>query len=137
MKISFDTETDKYEDALATLQAAYGLPRPGSQAKAGTSSLPEAEEARDGQEFWNRERLAQFATWLAPAAAEAVRYIAAHAPAAPMDETIEHMGEHLGDQNFSGQQMGGIMSSVGFSWKGIPDAEEPPLETDYRRRVTG
>jgi hypothetical protein len=135
MKISFDTETDNYEDAVATLQAAFGISRPSSQAKPSTVSPPGAEGARDGRGFWNRERLEMFARWLAPGAAEAVRYIAAHAPTTPVDDAIEYMGRHLGQQDFSGQQMGGLMSSVGFSWKGVPDAEEPPLETDYRRRV--
>jgi hypothetical protein len=135
MKISFDTETDNYEDAVATLQAAFGISRPGSQVKASTYSPPETGEAGDSQGFWNRERLAMFAQWLAPAAAEAVRYIAVHAPATSVDDAIGYMGRHLGEQNFSGQQMGGIMSSVGFSWKAVPDAEEPPLVTDYRRRI--
>lgn len=135
MKISFDTETDNYEDAVATLQAAFGISRPGGQAKASTYSSPETGDTSEDRAFWNRERLAMFAKWLAPAATEAVRYIAAHAPETPMDEAIEHVGRHLDEQNFSGQQMGGIMSSVGFSWKGVPDAEEPPLVTDYRWRV--
>jgi hypothetical protein len=136
VKVSIDTEQDSYDKAAATLRAAYGISATSTMHREGTNgSGPENTGEDRAENFWNRERLAEFAHWLAPGAAEAVRYIAAHAPAVSMDEAIAHMGAHLGEAGFSGQQMGGRMASVGFSWKAVSGAEEAPLETDYRYRV--
>jgi hypothetical protein len=133
MKISFDTEKDTYDSAIATLRAAYGIPTPDKDSSEDTGPDEPADDYYPGG--WTRKRLEKFAGWLAADAAEAVRYIAAHAPAVSMDEVIEYMGKHLNAENFSGQEMGGRMSSVGFSWKAVPGAKAAPLETDYKYRV--
>jgi hypothetical protein len=132
VKITLDTEADDYGKALATIRAAYGISTP-------TGELPQlalgSDDPEGNQDFWTYDRLAIFAKGLADAAAEAVRYISANAPQVSLDDTMEHVGKHLGEVNFSGQQMGGRMASVGFSVKLVPGAMEPPFETDYKYRV--
>jgi hypothetical protein len=133
VKISIDTEQDSYDSAAAALRAAYGIATPDIVTSGDVGQHEPVGPASD--DFWNhRERLTIFANGLAPDAAEAVRYIAAHPPEVSVDEVIEYMGTHLGIEGFSGQQMGGRMASVGFSWKNVPGADEAPMETDYRYR---
>lgn len=137
MKISIDTEQDSYDSAATALRAIYGIAAP-NVATSGEAAHPEPVGASSGDR-WNHERLTAFAKWLAPDAAEAVRYIAAHAPEVSMDEVIEYMGTHLGIEGFTGQQMGGRMASVGFNWKSVPgidpETDVPPMETDYKYRL--
>jgi hypothetical protein len=133
MQISFDTEKDTFDSAVATLRAAFGISAPAPDSSEDTDADEPADDYYPGG--WTRKRLAKFAGWLAADAAEAVRYIAAHAPAVSIDEVIEYMGKHLNIENFSGQAMGGRMSTVGFSWKAVPGAKAAPLETDYKYRV--
>ena len=135
MRVSFDTEIDSYEAVAATVRAAYGRdaqPAPPAVPAPGNDP-PRVEPADAGVPGrWTRERLAEFARSLAPDAAEAVRYIAAHAPAVPLDEVIRHMAVHTGIDGFTGQQMGGRMASVGFTCKRM--RMPPPLRVDSRSR---
>jgi hypothetical protein len=153
VQISIDTEQDAYDDALATLRAAYGVQEsgPGANSDTGEPAIVTSGEldggtngdARHGAVVsghyypggWNRDRLRAFAHSLAPDAAEAVRFIAAHAPAVSVDKTVEHMGKHLNIEDFSGRQMGGRMASIGYAWKSVRGAKAPPLERDTRNRV--
>ena len=130
MRVSFDTEVDAYEAVLAVVRAAYG---------ADAVAPPEPEPVADtvpeepADQEWTSERLAEFAAALAPDAAEAVRYIAAHAPAVSQDVTIAHLAKHTGIDGFNGQQMGGRMASVGFTCRRMR-MKVPPLLLDKRTR---
>lgn len=126
--IVFDTGRDAYETALAQLKAVYGI------AKLDKQTAEETGSDQSNQDFWSFETLIAWTQRLTDTAAEAVRYAAAHAPAVPMDEVIGHMGNYLGEENFTGQQMGGRMASLGFASKAV-GATESPLQTDYWERV--
>lgn len=123
--ITFDTSKDAYETALAQLKSVYGI--------AGLDKQTDGETSRN-QGFWNFETLQSWTQRLTDTAAEAVRYVAAHAPTVSMDEVIAHMGDYLGEENFTGQQMGGRMASLGFASKAV-QAAESPMQTDYWERV--
>jgi hypothetical protein len=137
MKLTFDTEVDTYESALTALRAAYGrLENAAGQAEA----TPGGEvPAADGDEAylpgrWSRRKLRKLAEWLDGSyAGIAVRYIAEHAPAVPIDQTIEHLASQV-DAEIDGRQMGGIMSSVGFARNHIGGTTQPVYETDYGSR---
>jgi len=139
MQIMLDTDRDSYEGALATVRAAFGVKDPPSKDGAKAENGNGEGKADDDDDYlpgkWNRKRLTKFGNWLANDAAEAVRYIANNAPAVPIDDTIAHMGKHLGIKGMTGQQMGGRMASIGFSWKAIPGVSGPPLDTDYKHRM--
>ena len=134
MKITIDTATDTFDEAIATVHAAYGVTTP----PAPEAELPEHASDSNTDYFpgnWTTKRLRTFAEYLAEDAAEAVRFIAAHAPAVPMDDVITHMGKHLGIKDFSGQALGGRMSSVGFAVTNTPGVKTGPYDTDYRHRL--
>lgn len=126
--ITFDTGRDTYETALAQLKAVYGIAQLDKQG----SEEPGVEE--NSQNFWDFETLQAWTQRLTDTAAEAVRYAAAHGSAVPMDKVIEHMRNYLGEENFTGQQMGGRMASLGFASKAV-GAAESPMQTDYWERV--
>lgn len=133
MKITLDTEQDTYEGALATIRAAFGVP---TEAKA--KSNGKAVDVQGDDFFpggYTKKKLKKFADWLAADAAEAIRYIAANAPAVSIDEVIAYMGEHLQIDGFGGQHMGGRMASVGFAVNSIAGVEVPPYDTDYKNRM--
>jgi hypothetical protein len=142
VKVTFDTETDSYERALAMLHAAYGRDRPNpGPATSGPASEDDQEPltgivignlkngnpktgnpktgnpetgnpntgnretgdhepgAHTGENLpagtWTRGRLERFVRGLDQVTAEAIRYIAAHAPAAPVTATLEHVSRYM------------------------------------------
>jgi hypothetical protein len=130
MRVTFDTEVDRYDTVLAVVHAAYAAEAADSVPQPDAVPAPEEPPADEG---WTRERLTEFAGALAPDAAEAVRYIAAHAPAVSQDVTIAHLAAHTGIDGFNGQQMGGRMASVGFTCRRMR-MKVPPLHLDKRTR---
>lgn len=136
MKISVDTEQDTYDSALAAIQAAFGVTatsKSSSNGKGTTANGAEPDDFFPGG--YTKKKLKKFAEWLTADAAEAVRYIAAHAPAVSIDEVIAYMGEYLQKGEFNGKHMGGRMASVGFAVNSIAGVEVPPYDTDYKNRM--
>lgn len=136
VKLSYDTQVDTFEDALAAVYAAYGRTREDDGTVEGAD---DDEDAGADSGYlpgrWNARRLRKLAEWLGESdAAVAVRYIAEHAPAVSMDSVFEHMAEHTGLANFDGKAMGGRMSAVGFARNNIGGGVGPVYETDYGNR---
>lgn len=138
MRISIDTDSDSYENALATVKSAFGVT---DEAEWEYEEVDEENEspAATPDDFYpgnyTRKRLKKFAEFLAEDAAEAVRYIASHAPTVSIDDTISYMGQHLGIAGFGGQHMGGRMASVGFAVNSLSGVKEAPYSTDYKNRL--
>lgn len=136
MKLSYDTQVDTFEDALAAVYAAYGRARQDD----GTEDDPDDDEAAGADNgylpgSWTARRLRKLVAWLGDSdAAVAVRYIAEHAPAVSMDSVFEHMAEHTGLADFDGKAMGGRMSAVGFARNNIGGGVGPVYDTDYGNR---
>jgi hypothetical protein len=138
MKITLDTDADTYEGAIATVRAAFGVTT--SPAEDETPDDDDLEEVGfdDEDDYlpgnWTRRKLRKFARLIAPDAAEALRVMATNAPAVDIDEVIDHMAEYTGIDGFSGKNIGGRMSSVGFAQNAIKSTSSDIYETDYRHR---
>lgn len=135
MKLSYDTQEDTFEDALAAVYAAYGRAREDD----GPEEDPEDDEGTGADNGylpgnWTAHRLRKLVAWLGDSdAGVAVRYIAEHAPAVSMDSVFKHMAEHTGLADFDGKAMGGRMSAVGFARNSIGRVG-PVYDTDYGNR---
>lgn len=137
MKLTIDTDVDTFEKAVAAVYAAYGfaLPEdtePSSEDYDGTTSDADDDylPAR-----WTRRRLRRLVEWLDNSdAAVALRYIAEHAPAVPLEEVFAHMADHTGIPGFDGKAMGGRMSAIGFARNHIGGGVGPVYDTDYGTR---
>lgn len=139
MRLTIDTDEDTYGDVVATIRAAFGILDEPKVTSKSSGKAPPVTNGEEEDDFfpggWTTKRLNKFADYLAPDAAEAVRYIAANAPAASMDDTIAHMGKVLGFPKFNGQSMGGRMASVGFAVNAISGVNAAPYDTDRKHRL--
>src|SRR5690625_1856970 len=135
MKISIDTETDTFDEAINAVYAAYGqVPAPTTDDEAATNPEEESNGYLPG--MWTRRRLRKMVEWLGDSdAAESVRYIAHNATAVSIDVVIAHMAEYTGQDNFDGKAIGGRMASVGFGRNRIGGGVGPLYETDYNNRM--
>ncbi len=128
MKLTIDTDTDTFDSALATIQAAYGV-----AATASSGGDDEDDGYLPGN--WTRPRLRKLVEWLGESdAAIALRYIAEHAPAVGIDTVFEYMAGATGIDGFDGKAMGGRMSAIGFARNHIGGGVQAVYETDYSSR---
>lgn len=141
MKITLDTDNDTYEGAIATVRAAFGVTESPAEALVSPDEEledPELEVVEEADDYmpgnWTRRKLRKVAEWVTEDAAEALRFIAAHAPAVDIDEALEHMAKFTEIEDFGGRHMGGRMSSVGFAQNAIKSVTGDIYETDYRHR---
>lgn len=131
MKISVDTEQDSFTRAITAVHAAYGVTALGSETAA---SSPAGDGLLAGG--WTRETLHRLAEWVgADESAIALRFIAEHAPAVGIDETIEHVKTKTTQPKFDGRAMGGKMSAIGKGRTRIGGGSlTGPHETDRTTR---
>jgi hypothetical protein len=141
LKISIDTDVDTYESAIRAVLAAFGVPF-------NQKSLPvdggeelvfeDVEEEAPADDYlpgkWNHKRIRKLLSYVQDDAAEALYFIAQHAPAVDIEDVFEHMAEYTGIEGFNGKHMGGRMSSVGFAQKRVPGITADIVDTDYRYR---
>lgn len=137
MRLTIDTETDTYEQALAAVQAAYGLqpatppdwpeapdPRPGPQ------DLADADLA-DG---WSEQSLFQLITALMPGAREVLRRITDLGGTASYDDVQQHFAHHP-THPIPLSRIGGTLTSVKAVQRRVgPDGAGPLLQRDERAR---
>jgi hypothetical protein len=146
MKVTFDTETDSYEQALTMLRAAYGRGHDSGESLTGTvlGDGTLGNGAPGGS--WTRRELESFARGLDQNTAEAIRYIAAHAPAAPIAATLEHVSRYMFSLRFMSQfgQVGSDEWPFGNLAEGlvgqragivIPDGADSPVTRDDENRT--
>lgn len=136
MRLSIDTGVDTFESAMAAVHAAYGRVWP--DVIEGDQPSDDEPDNDNGYlpDRWSRRRLRKLVSWLGDSdAAEALRFIAERAPAAPMDEVFLHMADHTGLEEFNGKHMGGRMSAVGHARNHIGGGVGEVYDTDYANRV--
>ncbi len=137
MRVTIDTDVDTFEKAVAAVYAAYGVEMPDDESR---SAVLEGELSSIGDDDylparWNRRRLRVLVEWLGDSdAAVALRYIAEHAPAVPLEKVFAHMANHTGIVEFDGKAMGGRMSAIGFARNHIGAGVGPVYDTDYSAR---
>lgn len=141
MKLSIDTDSDSFDDAVRAVHAAYGVPYGGEGSSDGDEDVDEGFVGGGGagEDFypgrWTRKRIRKLAQWVHGGNADdALRYIADNAPAVDLDEVFSHMAEVTGIDGFNGKHMGGRMSSVGFARNSIGGKVGPVYDTDYGHR---
>jgi hypothetical protein len=164
VKVTFDTEADSYEQALAMLRKAYGRDTDTDKDRDKDKDNDKKDRDRDDSEpitgivignekparggKWTRGRLESFARGLDPATAEAIRYIATHAPAAPISATLEHVAYYMAAQRsmswfnqFTDQWLttgrpdltAGLLNPLpGIA---IPDGPDSPVHRDDRNHA--
>lgn len=138
MKISIDTDVDTFDSAIRAVHAAFGVSFDTKNPPTDDGEEVEIEEVAEDDDYfpgkWNRKRIRKLLSFIQDDAAEALYFIADHAPAVDIDDVFEHMAEHTGIENFNGKHMGGRMSSVGFAMKRIPGITADIVDTDYHYR---
>lgn len=137
MKITIDTVQDSFGDAVAAVHGAYGVPQPGASDDDIEEGVFDGDDEPNADDFypgkWTRKRIRKLAQWVAPDAAEALRYMAERAPAVDIEEVFQHMADYTGIEGFNGKHMGGRMSSVGFAQSAIGGVGAV-YDTDYKHR---
>jgi hypothetical protein len=141
VRITIDTDSDTYEGALKTLNAAYGVANASTSDLEGDDEVDGSSNGRAGDSVvilggWNAKKLRKWARWLRDDAAEVVRYLAAHAPEVSYDEVAAHLGAVKGlSEPVDGKVLGGAMSSGGHAANAIPGVKGQPIDRDHARRV--
>ncbi|MFF4361247.1 hypothetical protein [Streptomyces sp. NPDC001604] len=137
MRLTIDTDTDTYEQAIATVQAAYGLqpatPPDGPEApdpRPGPQDLAEADLA-DG---WSEQTLFQLVAVLMPGAREVLRRITELGSSASYDEVQQHFA-HRPTNPIPISRIGGTLTSIKAAQRRVaPDNSGPFLQRDERAR---
>jgi hypothetical protein len=145
MKVTFDTETDTFEDAIAMVRRAYGREAHGARQQAhgprqehaahfaNSARRPTGQQAPLPDD-WTGQRLEAFARGLDKNTAEAVRYIAANAPEVSMSDTQAHVHAYAIMEMFhSGPKIGFGMFRMGHFT--LP--ENSPLSINRVKRQYG
>lgn len=139
MRLTIDTETDTYEQAIAAVQAAYGLrpcvpavwpdapvaePRPGPQDLAD-------DDLADG---WTDQLLFQLIAALMPGARAVLRRITELGGTASYDDVQQHFAHHP-THPIPVSRIGGTLTSVRAVQRHVgPDGAGPLLQRDERAR---
>lgn len=137
MRLTIDTETDTYEQAIAAVQAAYGMrpvtpadwpeasdPRPGPQDLA-------ADDLADG---WSEQLLFQMIAALMPGARAVLRRITDLGGTASYDDVQQHFAEHPVTP-IAPSRIGGTLTSIKAVQRRVgPDGAGPLLQRDERAR---
>ncbi|WP_432198246.1 hypothetical protein [Streptomyces sp. bgisy027] len=139
MRLTIDTETDTYEQAIAAVQAAYGLrpdvpaawpdapatsPRPGPQDLA-------ADELANG---WTDQLLFQLIAALMPGARAVLRRITELGGTASYEDVQQHFADHP-THPIPPSKIGGTLTSVKAVQRHVgPDGASPLLQRDERAR---
>ncbi|MEH0441856.1 hypothetical protein QBA74_41330 [Streptomyces scabiei] len=139
MRLTIDTGTDTYEQAMAAVQAAYGLrpdvpagwpdapptdPRPGPQ------DLPD-DDLADG---WTDQLLFQMVAALMPGARAVLRRITELGGTASYDDVQQHFAHHP-THPIPISRIGGTLTSVRAAQRRVgPDGAGPLLQRDEPAR---
>ncbi|MEU5957969.1 hypothetical protein [Streptomyces sp. NPDC047525] len=139
MRLTIDTETDTYEQALAAVQAAYGL-RP--VAPASWPDAPAVEPRPDPQDLsgddltdgWSEQMLFQVLAALMPGARTVLRRITDLGGEASYDDVQQHFTGHP-TVPIPPSRIGGTLTSVKAVQRRLgPEGAGPLLQRDERAR---
>jgi hypothetical protein len=139
VRLTIDTETDTYDEAIAAVQAAFGLrpvvpagwpdapivePRPG----------PEDLSADDLREGWSDRLLFQVLAALMPGARAVLRRITEVGGTASYDDIQQHFADHP-LASIPSSRIGGTLTSIKAVQRRVgPDSASPLLQRDERAR---
>lgn len=139
MRLTIDTETDTYEQAIAAVQAAYGLrpdvpaawpDAPASDPRPGPQDLAD-DELADG---WTDQLLFQLIAALMPGARAVLRRITELGGTASYDDVQQHFAHHP-THPIPTSRIGGSLTSVkAVQGRVGPDGVGPLLQRDERAR---
>jgi hypothetical protein len=137
MRLTIDTETDTYEQALAAIQAAYGM-RPPTPA-----DWPEAPDPRPGPQDladvdladgWSEQTLFQVIATLMPGARAVLRRITDLGGAASYEDVQQHFAHHPTNP-IPLSRIGGTLTSIKAVQRRVgPDGAGPLLQRDEQAR---
>ncbi|MFF7845279.1 hypothetical protein ACFZC6_42050 [Streptomyces ossamyceticus] len=139
MRLTIDTETDTYEQALAAVQAAYGLrpdvpaawpDAPAAEPRPGPQDLAD-DDLADG---WTDELLFGLIAALMPGARAVLRRITELGGTASYDDVQHHFAHHP-THPIPISRIGGTLTSVRAVQRHLgPDGAGPLLQRDERAR---
>ncbi|MGW3654004.1 hypothetical protein [Streptomyces sp. NPDC000878] len=134
VRLTIDTETDTYEQAIAAVQAAYGL-RPGAPAAwpdaPAVDPRPGPQDLADG---WTDQMLFQLIAALMPGARAVLRRITELGGTASYDDVQQHFAHHS-THPIPISRIGGSLTSVkAVQGRVGPDDAGPLLQRDERAR---
>ncbi|MEU5200372.1 hypothetical protein AB0G86_41090 [Streptomyces scabiei] len=139
MRLTIDTETDTYEQAIAAVQAAYGL-RP--DVPAAWPDAPVAEPRPSPQDLadddladgWTDQLLFQLIAALMPGARAVLRRITELGGTGSYDDVQQHFAHHP-THPIPISRIGGALTSVRAVQRRVgPDSAGPLLQRDERAR---
>jgi hypothetical protein len=139
VQIVIDTATDTYQQALATLRAAYGYPEAEAARRVREEDAGVAVEMElSGEEIvggWSDQLLYPLIAEVKPNAREVVRYIAGHAPEVPFGQVQKYFADHA-THPIPTSNIGGTMTSVSSACRHLnPHSAFKPVERDTKRQV--
>ncbi|MER6161741.1 hypothetical protein ABT147_40585 [Streptomyces sp. NPDC001868] len=139
MRLTIDTGTDTYEQAIAAVQAAYGLrpdvpvawpDAPAAEPRPGPRDLAD-ENLADG---WTDQLLFQLIAALMPGARAVLRRITEQGGTASYDDVQQHFAHHP-THPIPVSRIGGSLTSIKAVQGRIgPDGAGPVLQRDERAR---
>ncbi|MDO3687370.1 hypothetical protein [Micromonospora sp. C28ISP2-4] len=139
MRVTVDTDTDSFEQAVATVYAAYGKEfewKGGEATTAPTQKVPHGSGSSILPGGWTEKKLRKWASYLQEDAQHVVRYVAAHGPEVSYDDVQDFLGKLRGLTGpVDGKVLGGAMSSGGHALKYIPGVNSQPIDRDHARRL--
>jgi hypothetical protein len=121
VRITFDTADYSYEQALAKLNAAYGM--------SPESSLGE-EDLGDG---WTETKLLGVIETVRPAARAVLRFVAEHAPTVSAAEVNQHFSDHV-THPLTGHQLNGVLTNLRQAARGAGANSQALPHRDAQRR---
>nr|WP_024126148.1 hypothetical protein [Streptomyces sp. FR1]AHE38766.1 Hypothetical protein pFRL2_91c [Streptomyces sp. FR1] len=139
MRLTIDTETDTYEQAIAAVQAAYGLrpdtpaswpDAPAAEPRPGPQDLAD-DDLADG---WTDQLLFDLIAALMPGARAVLRRITELGGTVSYDDVQQHFAHHP-THSIPISRIGGTLTSVRAVQRHLgPDGAGPLLQRDERAR---
>ena len=134
MRITIDTQRDSYEDALATLQAAYRRPATPARGHA-VPALPDGLSAEPIVAGWSEQHLFRLIAQVLPNAREVLRYLAhQERREVPYDQVRAHFAGHP-THPIGPRRMGGTLTSLDAVRKQVAPTSYKPVVSDEKQRV--
>ncbi|MFF2101723.1 hypothetical protein [Streptomyces sp. NPDC058202] len=139
MRLTIDTATDSYEQALAAIQAAYGVPTTGPAAGPETPPVddrpgPQDLDTTDLGDGWSEQSLFAVVAGSMPGARAVLRRVIERGGTAPYDEVPQYFADHPTNP-IPLPQMVGTLTSIKAVQRRLGAATSIPLlqRDDYKR----
>jgi hypothetical protein len=135
MRITIDTQRDSYEDALATLQAAYRRPVHAPGYSRVLQELPAGLSDESIVAGWSEQHLFRLIAQVLPNAREVLRYLVHQGlREVPYEQVRAHFAEHP-THPIGPRRMGGTLTSVDAVRKQVSPSAYRPIVSDEKQHV--